>query len=190
MQLYNSIVLWYCKESVRKTVQRKVQPPEGSEKVKFEAIVKTSAVNMVLLCFVVQVVLSAAVYFGVTILYNQPHFDYFKVSILITVLAALVESACEPFYVLMLLNMDFSVRAKAESIAIFFKSVLIYLLVFKGFGLLAYAVAQLVYGFILLALYFYQMKERDLAQTVRTYFSLNEIPGPSDRTGMSKYLLD
>jgi len=57
------------------------------------------------------------------------------------VVAALVESLCEPFYALMLIKMDFTKRAKAESTAIFVKSVLIYFLIFKGLGLLGYALA-------------------------------------------------
>lgn len=56
--------------------------------------------------------------------------------------AALIENMCEPFYVDMLLNMEFSRRAKAESISIFVKSVLTYALVYYGdLGLLAYALA-------------------------------------------------
>jgi len=57
------------------------------------------------------------------------------------VVAAFLENMSEPFYVIMLLNMEFSVRAKAESVAIFVKSVMIYLLIYKGYGLLGYAVA-------------------------------------------------
>jgi hypothetical protein len=39
------------------------------------------------------------------------------------------------------MEMDFSLRARAEGIAIFLKSVAIYFLVYKGFDLLSYAVA-------------------------------------------------
>jgi hypothetical protein len=66
-----------------------------------------------------------------------------------------VESLSEPFYVRMLLRMEFAMRAKAESVAIFNKTVLIYLLVSKGYGLMAYAIAQLVYSIVLLIIYSY-----------------------------------
>ena len=80
--------------------------------------------------------------FLVVAIYNEkPDFEHFVVSILITVVAALVENLCEPYYVAMLLKMEFSQRAKAEGMAIFVKSVLIYFLIFKGMGLLAYAIA-------------------------------------------------
>lgn len=85
--------------------------------------------------------LAMTVYFGVTLFYPMPSFESFNLSIFLTVMASVVESLSEPYYVRMLLNMEFGVRAKAESVAIFNKTVLIYLLVAKGYGLLAYAVA-------------------------------------------------
>ena len=95
---------------------------------------------MVLFSQLISLSLAVAVYLFVT-LTNKQQFQHFEVSLLITVAAALVESLCEPFYALMLLQMDFTKRAKAESMAIFVKSVLIYLLIFKGLGLLGYALA-------------------------------------------------
>lgn len=81
-------------------------------------------------------------YFAVVIFNNQPNLKYFNISILLIVIAALVENMSEPFYVDMLLNMDFSRRAKAESFSIFIKSVLTYVLIYYGeLGLLAYALA-------------------------------------------------
>jgi hypothetical protein len=68
-------------------------------------------------------------------------FENFKESIFITVLASVIESLSEPFYVRMLLKMEFAIRAKAESVSIFVKTVLIYMLVAKGYGLMAYALA-------------------------------------------------
>lgn len=81
------------------------------------------------------------VYFGVTIFYPVENFEQFRLSIFLIVLASVVESLSEPFYVRMLLRMEFGLRAKAESVAIFSKTVLIYLLVAKGYGLMAYAIA-------------------------------------------------
>jgi oligosaccharide translocation protein RFT1 len=133
LQLYNSIVLWFAKEAVRKTVQRKLQAVDA----KVETM---SAKNMVLISQLIQLVLAVLVYLGVT-LSNKQSFDHFETSIAITVVAALVESLCEPFYALMLIKMDFTKRAKAESTAIFVKSVLIYFLIFKELGLLGYALA-------------------------------------------------
>ena len=126
-------MLWFAKEAVRRTVQRKLQAVDA----KVETM---SAKNMVLISQLIQLVLAVLVYLGVT-LSNKQSFDHFETSIAITVVAALVESLCEPFYALMLNKMDFTKRAKAESTAIFVKSVLIYFLIFKELGLLGYALA-------------------------------------------------
>jgi oligosaccharide translocation protein RFT1 len=132
LQLYGSIVLWFLKESVRKAVQRKI---EGSE-----AQINKSAINIVVISFGVQIALAAIVYLTVTRLYPM-NFESFNISIALTVVASLVESFSEPFYVKMLLSMEFGLRAKAESGSIFVKTVLIYYLVSKGYGLLAYALS-------------------------------------------------
>ena len=68
-------------------------------------------------------------------------FNDFKLAIFLLCFAAFVESCSEPYYAVMLLEMDFSKRAKAESVAIFFKSILTYGLIYQGMGLLAYALA-------------------------------------------------
>jgi len=54
----------------------------------------------------------------------------------------LLENLCEPFYLVILQRMDMSKRVKAEGVAIFFKSLLLYALIaFEDIGLLAFAVA-------------------------------------------------
>lgn len=63
---------------------------------------------MVIHSFIVQVTLSLIVFFGVTVFNDQPNFQHFGISIFITVLAALVENLSEPYYVAMLLKMEFS----------------------------------------------------------------------------------
>lgn len=70
-----------------------------------------------------------------------------------TVVAAFIESLCEPFYAKMLLEMEFQMRAKAEGISITVKTLLVYLLVYEGFGLLAYAISQVAYSLVLLGAY-------------------------------------
>ena len=108
---------------------------------------------MVILSFSVQIFIGLLLYLGVTIFTPQPQFAHFNISILMTVIAAFVENLSEPYYVEMLLNMKFQVRAKAESISIFIKSILIYFLVLNKMGLLAYAIAQLIYGGSLFIMY-------------------------------------
>lgn len=56
----------------------------------------------------------------------------------------------------MLMDMNFKIRAKSESVAIFTKSVLIFVLIKYGWGLLGYAFAQLAYGLVLIFMYYSQ----------------------------------
>lgn len=79
-----------------------------------------------------------------------------EMSIMLTMFAGFLESVNEPLYVLMLFKMDFKIRAKAESVSIFFKSITIYLLIKYDYGLLSYGLAQVIYSLCLLVGYFFQ----------------------------------
>jgi len=158
-------------------VQRKVSKPEDDERAKnFE---EQSVTNVVLMSLPVVGVIGILVYFGV-VFTDYQSFDHFNISILICVLAALVEGLCEPFYVAILIKMEFSTRAKAEGLAILVKSVMIYFLVWKGFGLLAYAAAQLAYSFMLLATYY--------STSMGSPYTFTYLPVPAnDKHSMSRY---
>jgi hypothetical protein len=68
----------------------------------------------------------------------------------------------------MLFQMNFSIRARAEGLAIFAKSVTIYYLIYRGgFDLLAYAIAQVVYSAVLMLIYSLLLKSQETK-----YFSL------------------
>lgn len=62
----------------------------------------------------------------------------------------------------MLLKMEFAMRAKAEGVAITVKTLLVYVLVYRGWGLLAYASAQLAYSCVLLVVYTLLNKSKDM----------------------------
>ena len=51
------------------------------------------------------------------------------------------------------MQMDFSQRAKAESVAIFFKSISTYAFLYLDFGLMAYSLAQIAYSLCLLFIF-------------------------------------
>lgn len=64
----------------------------------------------------------------------------------------------------MLQQMDMSYRIKSEGLAIFFKSVLLYLLLrVADLQLMAFALAQLAYCLILLGMYRHLFREKDIA---------------------------
>mmetsp|Transcript_9701 Transcript_9701/g.16332 ORF Transcript_9701/g.16332 Transcript_9701/m.16332 type:complete len:139 (-) Transcript_9701:937-1353(-) len=122
---------------------------------KAEKILLRSALNLVFFSFFIQGGLALAVYAVIVGFYPEGQFKLFNTSILLAVGAAFLESLSEPFYTVMLFKMEFSTRAKAESVSIFVKSVMIYALVYRGgLDLLAYSAAQVAYSCVLFAMYF------------------------------------
>ena len=77
----------------------------------------------------------------------------FTLSIFLQCLAAFIESLVEPYYYTMLWKGDLNGKVKTELVALSAKSLLTYVLLLKGFGLLAYAIAQLAYSTILVVAY-------------------------------------
>ena len=75
------------------------------------------------------------------IFFTEMKFNYQAAAIMLFVFSTMIENACEPFCVEMLMKMDFGSRAKAESLAIFFKSVTTLILIYQGFDLMAYSIA-------------------------------------------------
>ena len=57
------------------------------------------------------------------VFFTEMKFNYQAASIMLFIFATMIENACEPFCVELLVKMDFGSRAKAESLAIFFKSI-------------------------------------------------------------------
>ena len=119
-------------------------------------MVRQSALNIVIMGQAVQVTVGLGVYLAITQVYPEKGFESFNLSIFITVGAALIEGLCEPFYAIMLMNSEFKIRAKSESISIFSKSFITYFLVFQNMGLLGYALSQLGYSLILFTMYAWQ----------------------------------
>ncbi len=114
-----------------------------------------SALNLVVLGFPIQIFLAVVTFILVNSFYYQPQLENFTISILVTCVAALIENACEPFYVLMLLRMDLQNRVKSEGLAIFVKSVSLYIFLHFNLGLLAFSLAQITYCLMLLSMYSY-----------------------------------
>ena len=141
---------------------------------KSEELIRKSAINLVLFSMMVILTVAVLVFAGVTILYPVKNFDNFTVSILITVVAAFTENLCEPYYVCMLLKMEFQMRAKAESVSIFVKSVLIYFLIYKGLGLLGYALAQIAYGIVLVSMYSF-INSGGEKGLINEYYTVKEV---------------
>jgi len=95
----------------------------------------------------------------------------------------MVANLCEVFYVEMLLDMDFTMRAKAEGAAIFIKSVLVYYLIREQLGLLAYALGEVTMNLVIFVIYFtvkknklgQQQNQSSLALINSQYFQMRPI---------------
>jgi len=95
----------------------------------------------------------------------------------------MVANLCEVFYVEMLLDMDFTMRAKAEGAAIFIKSVLVYYLIREQLGLLAYALGEVTMNLVIFVIYFtvkknklgQQQNQSSLALIYSQYFQMRPI---------------
>lgn len=92
--------------------------------------------------------------------------------------AAIIESFCEPFYILMLLRLDLQNRVKAEGAAIFAKSISLYMLIMLDIGLLAFSLAQIIYCGVLITMYFILFRNED---NFGDLFSVKKIENNSTR---------
>lgn len=81
-----------------------------------------SANNLVFMTMFGQTLL-AFVVSNYVVFFTELKFKFQGPAVILFIFATMIENACEPFCVEMLMKMDFSSRAKAESLAIFFKSV-------------------------------------------------------------------
>jgi Rft protein len=61
----------------------------------------------------------------------------------------------------MLLRLDLQNRVKAEGVAIFAKSISLYLFIMLDIGLLAFALAQIVYCGVLINMYFVLFRKEE-----------------------------
>ena len=136
LHLFYSMILFYSKEAVRKSCQRELHLSTAHSR----PTINRSALNLVLLSLPRQLLLSLLTYLFVTHFYPPP-LAHFRLSLFLTCFSALLENLCEPFYLVILQRMEMSKRVKAEGLAIFVKSILLYMLIslYKDSGLLAFA---------------------------------------------------
>ena len=81
------------------------------------------------------------------------------ISVILVVLAAIIESPTEVYYLKSLTSQDLSVRMKAEGGSLFLKQVLTYILLRSDFGLLSYSLSWLVQSILLNLFYYWFSKE-------------------------------
>lgn len=105
--------------------------------------------------FYIQLFLAGCLYLGVINFDDQAkNLEHFKPAILICCLSSLVSNISEVFYVEMLLDMNFTLRAKAEGLGILMKGISIYTLIKKDYGLLAYSVGEFMLNFTVFVIYY------------------------------------
>ena len=141
-----------------------------------------SAINMTILSFGVTMNIATILFYFIIFFDFKIEYNDFKLTVFLMCLASFIEGCCEPYYAVMLREMDFSKRAKSESVAIFFKTVLTYGLVYKGMGLLAYALAQITYSLILFLMYTLQYKkDKSIKEVFDKFFRLKLLFHKEDR---------
>ena len=114
-----------------------------------------SAINLVHFSFYIQLLIATCLYLGVTGFDDQAkNLDSFKTAILFCCLSSLISNLSEVFYVEMLLEMNFTLRAKAEGVGILLKGAVIYLLIQKQYGLLAYSLGELALNCCVFTIYY------------------------------------
>ena len=146
---------------------------------------------MVVLSFMVSANVAVILFYFIIYFEARRQYEHFTSSVFLMCFAAFVENLSEPYYALMLIQMEFGRRAKAESVAIFFKSVLTYALVYQGMGLLAYALAQVAYSFILFCMYTLQSRQDDQTykQVLYQHFKLAPLWDYDKPDFLERYML-
>jgi len=131
---------------------------------------------MVIMSFGVTMNIATLLFYFIVFFDYKAEYNDFKLTVFLLCLASFIEGCSEPYYAVMLLEMDFSKRAKSEGVAIFFKTVMTYCLVYKGMGLLAYALAQLTYSVVMFLMYTYQYKkDKTLTEVLNKFFRLKML---------------
>ena len=84
----------------------------------------------------------------------------------------------EVFYVEMLLDMNFTLRAKAEGVGILMKGLAIYTLIKKDYGLLAYSIGEFMLNSCVFTIYFLNKSlDKDVTTSMifNKFFKVNPI---------------
>ena len=132
--------------------------------------------------------MAGCLYVGVTSFDDQAkNLDYFKAAILICCLSALISNMSEVFYVEMLLDMNFTLRAKAEGVGILMKGIAIYSLIKMQYGLLAYSIGEFMLNSTVFIIYYLNksMSKESInsAMIYNKFFKVNPLSVVSNGTG-------
>ena len=137
---------------------------------------------MVILSFGVTMNIATLLFYFIIFFDFKMEYNDFKLTVFLLCLASFIEGCSEPYYAVMLLEMDFGKRAKSESVAIFFKTIITYCLVYREMGLLAYAIAQLTYSVIIFIMYTFQYKQdKILKEVLNKFFRLKILYHKEER---------
>jgi len=142
--LYMSLSMFFAKESVRKAVIRELGD-NRSIRSSFNLIQLTLPINMILTLFV-----TAYIIFFTE---RASDLQYFVPSMLLFAASIVLQIYLEAYYAYMVLSKDLTPRFTLESIGIFVKMGLLYLLLLKDMHLLAYAASEVAYYLLLLVGY-------------------------------------
>ena len=185
-----SMSMFFAKESVRKAAIRSVED-NRSKLSAFNLMQLSLPINLILLGIV-----TAYIVFG-----TEPaaELEYFVPSMLCFAFAITLECYLEVYYVYMVFTKDLSPRLKLEGFGVFLKSGILYLMLTQGFGLLSYAIGEVVYQMFLLVGYPYLISKRQVKledaylpplEEIRVVTSLPRRQDLSDSSYFYPFVLD
>lgn len=164
--LYMSLSMFFAKEAVRKAAIRELED-NRSRRSAFNMLQLMLPINLIMLGLVTAyIVISAS---------PDATLEYFLPSMLCFASAITLECYLEVYYVYMVLAKDMSPSLKLKGIGIFLKSCLLYLMITQGYGLLSYALSELLYQLYLLVGYPYLISKRQIKVEDATLPAVDEI---------------
>lgn len=142
--LYMSLSMFFAKEAVRKAVIRELGD-NRSMRSSFNLMQLTLLINLLLMvlvtCYIIFFTESAS------------ELQYFVPSMLLYAGTIVLQCYLEAYYVYMVFSKDLTPRLTLESIGVFIKTGLLYLMLTQEMHLLAYAASEFIYELFLLVGY-------------------------------------
>lgn len=153
LEVYYLSVLFFARESLRVAIQRQPSSSATSKPCDSQSVINLGYIPVVL-GVAVSAVLGRAY-----LAYAPLDTPYLAESLYIYALASIIELASEPCFVLLQSRLQFGTRALSEGLATFMRCIVVFTLAVgadkKGMelGVLPFALGQVTYGVILLAVY-------------------------------------
>ncbi|TPX43688.1 hypothetical protein SeMB42_g03248 [Synchytrium endobioticum] len=174
LELLLSTILFLSREGIRMSILRTSEPASADKNHHAKSPTKTSLQPVFNLAYLpiltglamIMAVLSYHLFYKGPQRYGDRAQHDMTIAVGLYSLGALFELLSEPIYVLSQVQLQYNIRVRAEGLAVFCKTLttlaVMYFFVYMGtltdgFAIIAFAVAQAVYGLVLLVMYGYNL---------------------------------